>query len=153
VTVDDVAVNDVTAARDRYGSRATGRLRRRWPRWVVAGLVVVAGLTLAVIGYRNLGTKPITAEVMAFTVLDDRSVRITLAVTRDEPDKAADCIVRTRSADGAETGRREVYIPAGDNPVQIDTVLQSVRRPATGEVFGCSYQVPPYLGKQVRPSG
>jgi hypothetical protein len=148
-----VTVGGVTVAEDRYGSRAAGRPRARWPRWVVAGLVVAAGVALAVIGYRNLGTKPITAEVVAFTVLDDRSVRITLAVTRDEPGEAADCIVRTRSADGAETGRREVYIPAGDNPVQIDTVLQSVRRPATGEVFGCSYQVPAYLGKQVRPSG
>jgi hypothetical protein len=137
---------------DRYGVRPAGA-RRRWPRWLALGVVLAVAAGLAVIGYRNLASTPISAEVLSFTVLDDHSVRITLAVTRDQPAQAADCIVRTRSADGTESGRREVFIPSGDSPRQVDTVLQSVRRPATGEVFGCSYQVPPYLGKQVRPSG
>lgn len=126
---------------DRYGAR-------RAPRWLpvlLLVLVVIAGAGLAVLAYRNFGSPPIEGRQTAFRVLDDASVRITFQVVRRQPERAAVCIVRARSRDGDETGRKEVLVPAGAASVVIDTVLRTSRRPVTGEVFGCSYDVPAYL--------
>ena len=69
-----------------------------------------------------------------------------MAVTRKDPSRAAVCIVRARSVDGAEVGRREVYIaPSESGTVQIDTTIETTARPAVGEVYGCSFDVPSYL--------
>ncbi len=133
----------------RYGPRRD----RRWlPAWAVSWvqpvllvLVVAAGLVVAVVGYRNLGTAPIEGAATAFEVLDDHSVRVTFEVVRDQPSRPAVCIVRARSVDGDETGRKEVYVPPGGRSELASTVLRTSRRPVTGEVFGCSYQVPVYL--------
>lgn len=137
-----------TLPEGRYGPR-----RRRLPRWaaswaqpVLLALAVTAGLVVAVVGYRNLGTAPIEGAEAAFEVLDDHSVRVTVEVVRDQPSRPAVCIVRARSIDGDETGRKEVYVPPGDRSELATTVLRTSRRPVTGEVFGCSYQVPVYLG-------
>jgi hypothetical protein len=107
--------------------------------------VVLAGLGVAVVGYRNLGSPPIEGRQTAFRVIDDGSVRVTFQVVRRQPDRAAVCIVRARSIDGDETGRKEVYVPPGPRSVLAETVLRTSRRPVTGEVFGCSYEVPGYL--------
>ncbi|GAA0605520.1 DUF4307 domain-containing protein [Kutzneria viridogrisea] len=129
---------------DRYGSRAKPPAPR-WLRWAGLALFVALGLVVAVIGYQNLGTQPIETEGVDRQVIDDGSVRISFSVRRDDPAKPADCIVRARSADGDESGRREVYIAPGGTSVTVTTVLHTSKRAVSGEVFGCSYQVPAYL--------
>jgi Domain of unknown function (DUF4307) len=114
--------------------------------------VLAAGTAIAVIGYRNLGSAPIEAKQTAFEVIDDGSVEVTFQVVRDQPQRAAVCIIRARSRDGDETGRKEVYVPPGPRSVLASTVLRTSRRPVTGEVFGCSYDVPVYLGPGAGPS-
>ena len=138
-----------TLPEGRYGPRRDGH---RLPGWVAKRaqlmllvLVVAAGLVVTVVGYRNLGTAPIEGAGTAFAVLDDHSVRVTFEVVRDEPGRPAVCIVRARSVDGDETGRKEVFIAPGPRSVIAETVLRTSRRPVTGEVFGCSYEVPSYL--------
>jgi hypothetical protein len=128
----------------RYGSRAR-RPVPKWLRWLLVGVVLLAGVGIAAVAYENLGTKPIEAKQTAFEVLDDSSVRVTFQVVRDHPDQPAVCIIRARADDGDEVGRREVLIPSGKSAVNQTTVLRTSKRPITGEVFGCSYQVPPYL--------
>ena len=126
---------------DRYGTR-------RSPRWVPVVLfvvVVLAALGLAVAGYRNFGSPPLEGRQTAFLVVDDGSVRITFQVVREQPQRPAVCIVRARSDDGDETGRKEVFVAPGSRSVLVETVLRTSRRPVTGEVFGCSYEVPGYL--------
>lgn len=136
----------------RYG-RSGPRGRSRWKYWAALSVFLVAGVVVAVVGYRNLGSDPIDAEVTSFQVLDDHTVTITFTVDRDHPNQAADCIMRSRSKDGAEAGRGEVYVPPSTTTIQLTTRLRTVRTPTTGEVYGCSYQVPAYLTKSVRPSG
>ena len=128
----------------RYGRRATVE-RRRWA--VPAGFVlaVLIGLAVAVIGYRNLGTTPIQGEALSFTLLEGQAVQLRLNVSRDDPSRAAVCIVRARSRDGEETGRKEVYVPPADGPIVLTTVVHTSRPPVTADVYGCSFQVPPYL--------
>ena len=128
----------------RYGRRGTGS-RRRWAVPAALALTVLIGLAVAVIGYRNLGTTPIRSEALSFRLLADNAVQLRLSVIRDNPSQAAVCIVRARSRDGEETGRKEVYVPPADGPTVLNTVVHTSRPPVTADVYGCSFQVPPYL--------
>ena len=136
----------------RYGPRALSRRRR----WVAPGgllLVVLAGLVVAVIGYRNLGSTPVQGEALGFALLDDNAdthldtygVELSLNVVRDDPSRPAVCIVRARSRDGEETGRKEVYVPPAAGPIVLTTVVRTSRPPVTADVYGCSLAVPLYL--------
>jgi Domain of unknown function (DUF4307) len=127
----------------RYGRRAGTS-----PRWAIpAGLViaVLLGLAVAVIGYRNLGTTPIQAQTVSFTLLPGNAAQLRFNVVRKDPSQAAVCIVRARSRDGEETGRKEVYVPPSAGPIVLSTVVQTSRPPVVADVYGCSFQVPPYL--------
>jgi hypothetical protein len=108
-------------------------------------LTVLAGLAVAVIGYRNLGTAPIRSEVLGFTLVQGNAVQLRLTVIRDDPSHPAVCIVRARSRDGAETGRKELYVPPAAGPIVLSTVVHTSRPPVIAEVYGCSLQVPAYL--------
>ncbi|SHG54833.1 DUF4307 domain-containing protein [Streptoalloteichus hindustanus] len=139
------------ALADRYGRVG----RRRAPRWaypVLTAVVALAGLALAVILFRNLGSPPIEGKQVAYRVLDEGAVEVGFEVVRDHPDRAAMCIVRTRSQDGDEAGRREVLVPPGTDRTVLNAVVRTSKRPVTGEVFGCSYQVPAYLSSEPRPN-
>jgi hypothetical protein len=128
----------------RYGRRAAGD-RRRWAVPAGLALAVLIGLAVAVIGYRNLGAPPIQGEALSFTLLEGQAVQRRLSVIRDDPSRAAVCIVRARSRDGEETGRKEIYVPPADGPIVLSTVVHTSRPPVTADVYGCSFQVPPYL--------
>ncbi|MDQ4092338.1 MAG: DUF4307 domain-containing protein [Actinomycetota bacterium] len=136
----------------RYGPR-TLRRRRRWTAPVGLLLVILAGLAVAVIGYRNLGSTPVQGEALVFVLLDGNvdthpdtyGVQLSLNVIRDDPSRPAVCIVRARSRDGEETGRKEVYVPPAAGPIVLTTVVRTSRPPVTADVYGCSLTVPPYL--------
>ena len=69
-----------------------------------------------------------------------------ITVTRADPSRPAVCIVRARSIDGSETGRREVLVtPSTQASVQVTTTLKSSRPPVAGDIYGCGLDVPPYL--------
>lgn len=127
----------------RYGRRA--RPAPGWAHALLLGLVVLAGVAVAVVGYRNLADPPIEGKRLGFTLHDGPAVTLRFEVARDEPGRAGVCIVRARSLDGTETGRREVYIPPARGRVALTTVIRTSHPPVTAEVFGCSLRVPPYL--------
>ena len=126
----------------RYGS---ARRRPRWAGTMLLAVGLLVGVAVAVVAYRNLGSAPIDGERLGFTLLDDSSIEVRFAVSRDDPSRAAVCLVRARSLDGEETGRKEVYIPPGAERVMLTTVVRTSRPPVTGDVYGCSLRVPPYL--------
>lgn len=137
---------------DRYG-RKTPRVPARL-RYLVGLLILAVALgAFAVFAYRNLAAQPIEAEQVGFTVTGAHTVRVEFTVTRDDPGRPADCIVRARSASGEETGRREVYVPPGASTTEQTAVLRTVEEAVTGEVYGCTYDVPPYLPTGSPPSG
>jgi hypothetical protein len=133
-----------TLPEGRYGTPAK-RPMQKWLRRSLPVLGVLVGVAIALVGYRNLGTQPIEAKQSAFEVIDDGSVSVTFEILRDEPGRAAVCVIRARSGDGDEAGRREVLVPPGRSTELQTTVLRTSKKPVTGEVFGCSYQVPAYL--------
>ena len=134
----------------RYGPRGSGP-RRRGAALVGLLLTVLAGLVVAVIAYRNLGSTPVRGETLGFILLDSNpdpetyGVELRLNVIRDDPSRPAVCIVRARSRDGEETGRREIYVPPAAGPISLTTVVRTSRPPVTADVYGCSLAVPPYL--------
>lgn len=127
----------------RYG-------RSRVPRrWVIVGLgvlVVAAGLVIAIVGYHRLGTSPVTGTLASYRVIDDQTASVTISVTRSDPSRPVDCIVRVRAKDGGESGRREVLVPPSDAAtVQLTTTVKSSKPPVMADIYGCGTDVPAYL--------
>lgn len=138
------AVHTPALPEGRYGTRRT-RLPRRWRVWLLTALGLVVASVVAYLGYVNIGSAPIEANRTTFDELPGNAMRMTFQVTRDDPDKAAVCVVRVRSLDGTETGRREVLVPPAGNGHPVSAVIRATDRPVTAEVFGCTYDVPGYM--------
>ena len=131
---------------DRYGRQ---RLSRRARRWIAAGLTVfilVAGVLIALIAFGRLGSGEVEGRLGGYQLVDDKTVSVTISVTRADPSRPVVCIVRARAKDGSETGRREVLVPPSEQAtVQVTTIVKSSRPPAVGDVYGCGTEVPSYL--------
>ena len=130
----------------RYGrQRLTHRSRRR-VIVILSAVTVAAGLALALVAYQRLGTGQVKGELSGYQLVDADTVQVTFSVTRDDPSRPVVCIVRARSIDGAETGRREVLVAPSSQPtVQVTTVVKSTKPPVVGDVYGCGTDVPGYL--------
>lgn len=131
---------------DRYGRSRLSRVPRRRAVIALGVLVVAAGLVIAVIGYQRLGTSDVTGSLAGYRVIDDQTASVTISVTRSDPSRPVDCIVRIRSEDGSETGRREVLVPPSEAAtVQVTTTLKSSKPPVMADIYGCGTDVPGYL--------
>ena len=109
-------------------------------------MVVAAGTVIAVIGYQRLGTGEVAGSLAGYQVIDNETASVTISVTRSDPSRPVDCIVRVRSKDGSETGRREVRVPLSDQAtVQVTTTLKSSKPPVMADIYGCGTDVPSYL--------
>jgi len=136
----------VVAARpeSRYGKPRRGPSRTVLA--VLAVLVVVLGLLIAWAGYQRLGTRDVKGELASFELIDDRTVEVTLSVTREDPSQPVVCIVRGRSLDGSETGRRELLVePSTEKTVQVRALVKTTRPPVVGDAYGCGTDIPDYL--------
>lgn len=130
----------------RYGRQRLARSSRR--RLVAALFVVIvaAGVALAFVGYQRLGTAEVKGELGGYQLLGADTVEITISVTRQDPSRPVVCIVRARSVDGAEIGRREVLVPPSTaDTVVVSTIVKATRQPVVGDVYGCGTDVPAYL--------
>jgi Domain of unknown function (DUF4307) len=133
----------------RYGRQ---RLSRRTRRWLVIGLTALAlaaGVAIAFVTFQRLGSPAVKGELSGYELIDDETVSVTISVTRADPSRPVVCIVRARSIDGSETGRREVLVPPSSQAtVQVTTIVKASRKPVVGDVYGCGIDVPPYLVTQ-----
>jgi hypothetical protein len=130
----------------RYGSQRGSRRSRRWTFIVLTVLIAVAGVGIAIVGYQRLGTADAEGTLASYQLIDDETVQVTITVTRADPSRPVVCIVRARSKDGSETGRREVLVPpSAQATVQVTTTVKSSRPPVLGDVYGCGTNVPAYL--------
>jgi hypothetical protein len=131
---------------DRYGRQRLSRSNRRWIAIGLTVLVLAIGVGIAVIASQRLGTGEVKGELGGYQLVDDETVQVTITVTRDDPSRTVVCIVRARSIDGSETGRREVLVPpSSQKTVQVTTVVKASRPPVVGDVYGCGTDVPSYL--------
>jgi hypothetical protein len=122
------------------------RAARRRVVLALAGVGIVAGTVIAVIGYQRLGRSDVEGKLAGYRLIDQETVSVTISVTRSDPSRPVDCIVRVRAKDGSETGRREVLVPpASAATVQVTTIVKSSKPPVMGDVYGCGTDVPGYL--------
>ena len=130
----------------RYGRAPVPAAARRRTAVVLGVLATLALIGLAAAAYRHVEGADIEGTMTAYEVLDDQTVAVTISMNRKDPATPVVCIVRARSGDGAESGRREVLIgPASAHTVQVTTTVKSVRPPVVGDIYGCGTEVPAYL--------
>jgi hypothetical protein len=130
----------------RYGrQRLSTRSRRRLAIGLFL-LIVVIGVVIALVGFQRLGTGDVNGELGGYRLIDDGTAEVTISVTRKDPSRPVVCIVRARSIDGGETGRREVLVPPSSQAtVQVTAIVKTSQRPVVGDVYGCGTDVPAYL--------
>lgn len=128
----------------RYGA-GRQQASRRWRRWLFLAIALLVSGVIAYVAYVNLGSAPIDAERIAFAGKPGNAMEITINVTRDDDSRPGVCIVRVRDKTGAESGRKELVIPAGAKYSRMTTVIKSIGVPVTADVYGCSYDIPRYL--------
>ncbi|KRE29143.1 hypothetical protein ASG82_26235 [Mycobacterium sp. Soil538] len=134
----------------RYGSQGPSRRNRRRIVLAATVLVLALGVAIAAVAFTRLGSADIKGELGGYRVVDDGTVEVTVSVTRDDPSQPVVCIVRARSYDGDEVGRRELLVaPSPAKTVQVRTVVKTSAPPVVGDVYGCGSDVPAYL---VEPS-
>ena len=129
----------------RYGR---GRLLPPSRRRAAALAVVVAavGVVIAAIAYQRLGRSDVNGTLAGYRLIDGQTVSVTISVTRKDPSRPVDCIVRVRAKDGSETGRREVLVaPSTQTTVQVTTIVKSSKPAVVGDIYGCGTDVPAYL--------
>jgi hypothetical protein len=130
----------------RYGRQRVSGGKRRWIAIGLGIVVLAVGVGIAVIASQRLGTGEVKGELGGYQLIDDQTVQVTITVTRDDPSRPVACIVRARSIDGSETGRREVLVaPAAQKTVQVTTIVKTSKPPVVGDVYGCGTDVPSYL--------
>lgn len=139
-------MNDASPPDERYGpSRLSGAARRR-VAIALAVVTVAVATVIAVIGYQRIVGGDVKGTLAAYRLIDDQTVAVTISVTRSDPSRPVDCIVRVRAKDGSETGRREVLVgPSLQQTIQVTTTLKSSKPPAMGDIYGCGTDVPDYL--------
>lgn len=135
-----------TLPEGRYPASASrGPISRR-TRTILLAVVLLVGLGIAYIGYQRFAVADVEATALTFDLVDDSTVSITFSVARPDPQQDVVCIVRARSRDGSETGRREVLVPgASEREITVTSIVRTSQPPAVGDVYGCSTNVPEYL--------
>lgn len=112
----------------------------------LAALMLLFTVGIAVVAYQRFQGTAVEGTATGYELLDDRTVSVTISVTRKDPANPVVCIVRARSRDGAETGRREILVPPSEaRTVQITTKVASYRPAFVGDIYGCGTEVPGYL--------
>lgn len=130
----------------RYGRQKLSRTTRRGLVIGLFLLIVAVGVGVAVIAYQRFGTGDVRGEMSGYRLVDDETVAVTITVTRSDPSVPAVCIVRARSIDGDETGRREILVPPSTaDSVVVDALVKSTKPPVVGDIYGCGIDVPEYL--------
>ncbi|BDX30679.1 membrane protein [Mycobacterium antarcticum] len=130
----------------RYGQQRLSRRARRRLAVVLTVAIVAAAVTLALVAYQRLGTSEVKGELGGYELVDTDTVRVTISVTRGDPSRPVVCIIRARSVDGAEVGRRELLVPPSTaDTVQVTALVEATRQPVVGDVYGCGTDVPSYL--------
>jgi len=130
----------------RYGRQPMSAQTRSRIAKTLGALTVLAGLGFAVVAYQRFESKDVEGEAASYEVLDDRTVAVTISVTRKDPSVPVVCIVRARSRDTVETGRREILVgPSDTRTVEVTANVTAYERPLGGDLYGCGTEVPVYL--------
>lgn len=121
----------------RYGRRRDGKRHVAVPTLLAAVLITVLVLASVKL-YRQYGDPTYDAQVIRYTGITDSRVTVDFQVTVP-PGGSAICLLRARSYQGAEVGRRTVTVTATDGARQAtgSEQIPTSARPFIGEVLRC----------------
>ena len=121
----------------RYGRRRDGRRHLAVP--VAIGVLVILGcVLLSVRLYQRYGDPDYKPQIVGWT--DVTATRMTIEFTVRVPaGGSATCVLRARTYEGAEVGRRTVTVRAAGHRTTIDAreVVPTTARAAVGDVLTC----------------
>src|SRR5699024_8557928 len=107
-----------TVPEGRYGPGNKSWRDRFRPRTRKALIAVPLAVVLGLLGflmYTNLGSESIEADRTSFREVSDQAMELNMRVRRDDPDRPAVCVERTRALNGVESGRVEVIVASGQS--------------------------------------
>jgi Domain of unknown function (DUF4307) len=121
----------------RYGRRRDGRRRLLAP--IVFGVVlIVASVAVSVQLYRRYGDPDYDSQIVGWPGATASQVTIDFTV-RVPAGGSASCVLRARTYEGVEVGRRTVTVSArpGDRSIEARETVPTTARAAVGEVLTC----------------
>ena len=119
------------------GSAIVGKL-------IAVGAVVF--VVLAGIVIYQYYQKVTSATTTGFSRIDDRTLTVSVDVTRDNVEIPSYCIITALNYGKAEVGRREFLIePGGDRTKRFSVDIPTRDVAVAGTVYGCSDNPPSYL--------
>lgn len=116
---------------------------------IVLSIVLAATLAYIVAQLFRGSAADVTAQEAGGQVISDNRLSMNVDVTRDDPEKAAFCIVTALDYDKSEVGRREFVVPAGGERVsRYEVQIDTRKKGYAGTVYGCSTVLPKYLNPE-----
>lgn len=106
---------------------------------VAAAVLAVAFIAWVIWTATAHSNPPVTGQVPAYQVLNDREVAVTVTVQRPDPSLAAVCNVVAQAADFQVVGaltRLEIP-PRDEQVVNVTTTIKTLRRATSASVRGC----------------
>ncbi|GLY96507.1 DUF4307 domain-containing protein [Actinoplanes sp. NBRC 103695] len=122
----------------RYGHRRAPGMRRRIVPIVFGVLILVASVLLTVRLYDQWGQTAYESKIVGWS--NDSDTRLTIEFDVRVPAAgAATCVLRARSYDGAEVGRREVRVanPGSAGSIRAREDVPTSARASHGDVVRC----------------
>ncbi|RAY14363.1 DUF4307 domain-containing protein [Actinomadura craniellae] len=105
--------------------------------YVVIGLVVAVAAAGWAFVMANAGRTPgISAETVAFKILDDSAVELKYRVAKPK-DRAVRCVLDAIDRNFAPVARTETVIPAGVSEVERTVTLRTTKRANAARVKDC----------------
>jgi cytochrome oxidase assembly protein ShyY1 len=104
----------------------------------ITGTVLGAGLVALIVwsGTAYISGQDVAGRLVAYDVVSDLVVEARLEVDKAESAEAV-CTLRSLSAEGRETGRRDVRINEAGQQVEARVTLRTAQRAALVELVGC----------------
>ncbi len=127
------------------------RLSQRLLAVLLAVLFVGLVGAVLVLGLTRLTGDSLKGRVVSYSVVSDGQVVLDVEVAK-QPGGTAYCVIRARSADGAEVGRDIAVLDAEgtrSRTARGSFALSTTARPVTGELAGC--RAKPISREEVAP--
>lgn len=135
-------------SQSRYGSstKSTGS----WTNRAIVLVFLAAFIAMVVFGVQYFRTQQkVNANIsyVSHEIISDDTARVWVDITRNRVEEPAYCIVQAFDYSKAEVGRREIAVPAGGEEAQRVAIdVPTNHRAVAGGAYGCSGNIPSYLG-------
>ncbi|MBC2681975.1 DUF4307 domain-containing protein [Corynebacterium anserum] len=139
---------DTPVLKERYGNSRDNNFAGKILVIIFAAMIIAAGIYIVSMMTRMNEAKVDGVETGG-TINSDHLLTSQIDITRDDPSKAAYCIITALNYAKAEVGRREILLPPGGQRVtRVEMQIPTFERAHAAKVYGCSNTIPPHLSEE-----